>query len=214
MSPMVSFRSLMALISIVGFELCKADVSLYMPGFDPQPLSVNVLGAGSDGLTTYEVVPGEPTGTWVGQDPAFFGTGTLVEGANEAIFTYGNAALSATFMESCTIANGMATCEVENPSTTFFEEENATLMDVQGGVATGAPSASAAPPSSITGAPGSPGAPSASPAGSPTGSSPTAAGSASQSGASPSPSGNGCVGTSPTILVAMLGAFGAILGCM
>jgi len=213
MSTMVPFRSLIALISIVGFELCKADVSLYMPGFDPQPLSVSVVGAGSDGLTTYQVVAGQPTGSWIGQDPAFYGTGTLVEGANEAIFTYNDPAIGLAYMQSCAIVNGVATCEIEESTTTFYDEENATPMGVQGGPFTGAPSASDASSSSTTLPPGSTltGAPSASPAGSAPGSSPTGAGSASQSGVSPSPSGNGSVRTSPTILVAMLGAFGSML---
>ena len=56
-------------------------MSLYIPGFDPQPVSVNIVGIGADSQTTYQVLPGQPTGTWSGQPPAFVGTGDISEPA-------------------------------------------------------------------------------------------------------------------------------------
>lgn len=46
-----------------------AQTSLYIPGFDPQPLSVDVIGA-ADGVTTYQIAVGTPGDTLDG-----FGTG-------------------------------------------------------------------------------------------------------------------------------------------
>jgi hypothetical protein len=40
-----------------------AETSLYIPGFDEQPVSVDVIGVGPDGRTTWEIVPSKPTGT-------------------------------------------------------------------------------------------------------------------------------------------------------
>lgn len=40
-----------------------AETSLYIPGFDEQPVSVDVLGVGPDGRTTWQIVPSKPTGT-------------------------------------------------------------------------------------------------------------------------------------------------------
>lgn len=50
----------------------SADTSLFIPGFDPQPLSVENLGTDGQGRTTWEIVPGTPTGT---EEVAFIGTG-------------------------------------------------------------------------------------------------------------------------------------------
>lgn len=50
-----------------------AQTSLYIPGFDPQPVSANVLGVGSDGRTTWQIQPGQPSGTL--SDVGFIGTG-------------------------------------------------------------------------------------------------------------------------------------------
>jgi hypothetical protein len=57
----------------LGLPVVRADTSLYIPGFDPQPLSVGELGTDGQGRTTWEVVPGSLTGTF--SEPAFIGTG-------------------------------------------------------------------------------------------------------------------------------------------
>ncbi|KIJ68885.1 hypothetical protein HYDPIDRAFT_105398 [Hydnomerulius pinastri MD-312] len=201
-SNLISF----IVLSLAGINVCYADVSLYMPGFDPQPISVNIVGVGSDGETTYQVVPGEPTGTWVGQDPAFIGTGTLVEGAGNAVFSYANAELSLSFVESCTIVNGIATCNnMDAGQTTFVDEENATPMLVQGG-------GTAAPAPTGSSGSGTPAETTAAPGGSPAGSAPT--GSTPTQSTTPSPSGNSGVRSFPSIAgsVGVLAAVWAILG--
>jgi hypothetical protein len=46
-----------------------AETSLYLPDFDPQPISADVLGVGPDGETTYLIQAGQPTGTFSTFDP-------------------------------------------------------------------------------------------------------------------------------------------------
>lgn len=53
-----------------------AITSLYIPGFDPQPVTANELGVGSDGLTTWLIAPGVSSGTL--DDSGFFGPGMLI----------------------------------------------------------------------------------------------------------------------------------------
>ncbi|KAF8838347.1 hypothetical protein BDN67DRAFT_971700 [Paxillus ammoniavirescens] len=195
-SSLLSF----VVLSLAGIEVCHADVSLFMPGFDPQPISVNILGVGADGETTYQVLPGEPTGTWIGQDPAFIGTGILVEGASNAMFSYANAEIALSYVESCTIVNGIATCDNINPGqTTFVDEEVATPMLVQGGgTATPVPTDTfgSGVPAQTTAQPGS-----------------TAGATPFQSN-SPSPSANSGVRSLPPMagLAGMLGIFWNVLG--
>jgi len=190
-------------LSLAGIEVCHADVSLFLPGFDPQPISVNILGVGADGETTYQVLPGEPTGTWIGQDPAFIGTGILVEGASNAMFSYANAEIALSFVESCTIVNGIATCDNIDPGqTTFVDEEVATPMLVQGGgTATPVPTDSfgSGVPAQTTAQPGA--------------SLPTAGATPSQSN-TPSPAANSGVRSLPSMagLAGMLGIFWNVLG--
>lgn len=138
-------------------------MSLYVPGFDPQPLSVNELGAGSDGRTTWEILPGTPTGTF--EEADFIGTGTLmasryltncidilpatlIEGPSDAVIAYAVPAYTMTIAESCGIANGVAVCTAaQNGVTTVTETENASAFAVQGGVTAVAVTSTAAPSS-------------------------------------------------------------------
>jgi hypothetical protein len=40
-----------------------AQTALFVPGFDPQPISADIIGVGTDGRTTYLLHPGTATGT-------------------------------------------------------------------------------------------------------------------------------------------------------
>jgi len=86
----------------------SADTSLFIPGFDPQPLSVENLGTDGQGRTTWEILPGTPTGN--SDEVAFVGTATLVEGPNDAHLAYNNAQMSLTLDIQCGINNGIAAC--------------------------------------------------------------------------------------------------------
>ncbi|KAH0826965.1 hypothetical protein J3R83DRAFT_4624 [Lanmaoa asiatica] len=105
--------------------VCLADVSLILPDFDPQPLSVNIVGVGANGETTYQMFPGQPTGTWVGQDPAFSGIVTVVEGASDVLIEYADTAFLETLVESCTFANGVADCVDVSPGMTTDDDGSA-----------------------------------------------------------------------------------------
>ncbi|KDQ61238.1 hypothetical protein JAAARDRAFT_204974 [Jaapia argillacea MUCL 33604] len=130
----------LALLSAVTIPVVFAGTSLYIPGFDPQPLSVSEIGAGSDGRTTWQVI-GVP-GTDGQVD--FPGTATLIEGPNDAVITYSVAGLQ--LLESCSLSAGLAYCTAagfgEGSSVAVTGTETATPISVEGGAATGAPQAS------------------------------------------------------------------------
>jgi len=213
------------IFSFVAF--CSADMSVYIPDFDPQPISVNILGVGSDGRTTYEVLPGEPTGTWVGQDPAFVGTATLVEGPNDAVLNYDYPPMQISVVDSCNIVNGVATCTIDVMTTTVYDVEIATPILVQGGSAspmiTGGSTmywTAGVPVTSTITVNGSPSVettvPTASPsAGGAVPGSGSSVGSAQTSVSSPAPTNtNGSTMTSPSVLMAVIGVIGISLGFM
>lgn len=147
--------------------MCCTDVhaqtSLYIPGFDPQPVSASQLGIGADGRTTWELKPGVTSGTF--DEIGFIGTGmfklqglpmkyififilaTLVEGPNDAHLVYSDAAASFVVEENCSINGGVAVCSIviaSGTSTeTALETESVIPFEVQGGGA--APSAGSSP---------------------------------------------------------------------
>ncbi|KAI0065179.1 hypothetical protein BV25DRAFT_1913805 [Artomyces pyxidatus] len=131
---MPSFRLLTLALLPLFLRAVLADTSLFIPGFDPQPLSVANLGAGADGRTTWEIVPGSLTGTF--DEPAFIGTATLVEGPVDAHLTYANAELSLTLDIHCGLNNGVAACLADQgyESTPFiFPSQPIEPFLVQGG---------------------------------------------------------------------------------
>ncbi|TCD67298.1 hypothetical protein EIP91_000321 [Steccherinum ochraceum] len=138
-----------------------AQTSLYIPGFDPQPVSANMLGVGSDGRTTWQIAPGTASGSL--SDNGFVGTATLIEGPNDAQLFLSN---DLEFIsESCTINNGLADCTVvaaiQGTSTTDSVQETASPFPVQVGsqaattptqpAAGSSPSAPASTPTGPTG---------------------------------------------------------------
>jgi hypothetical protein len=67
---------------ILVFFLCdraraQRSTSLYIPGFDPQPVSADVIGVGSDGRTTWALHKGKTDPTDTSSYPDFVGTGKL-----------------------------------------------------------------------------------------------------------------------------------------
>jgi hypothetical protein len=127
-----SLLSLVVLHHLVIYV--SADTSLFIPGFDPQPLSVGDLGTDGQGRTTWEIVPGSLTGTF--SEPAFIGTATLVEGPNDAHLVYNNAELSITMDVQCGINNGNAVCTGDSGyeiTPLIFPTQPAEPFVVQGG---------------------------------------------------------------------------------
>ncbi|TDL24903.1 hypothetical protein BD410DRAFT_785633 [Rickenella mellea] len=114
------------------FHAALADISLFIPGFDEQPLSASEIGAGPDGRTTYEIAAGAPTSTF--DSPDFLGTATLVVGPSDAFVTYAQPDKSIDFGDSCTITGTLAVCVVTDQTTTETSTETVSPFLVQGGV--------------------------------------------------------------------------------
>ncbi|KAH9036536.1 hypothetical protein EDB85DRAFT_2112280 [Lactarius pseudohatsudake] len=141
--------SLLSLVVLHHLVICvRADASIFIPGFDPQPLSAGELGTDAQGRTIWEIVPGTPTGTF--DEVPFVGTATLVEGPNDAHLVYNNAQISVTLDIQCGITNGFAACtgDAGYDATPFlFPTRAAQPILVQGG---GQLTASPATPSQTT----------------------------------------------------------------
>ncbi|PCH37920.1 hypothetical protein WOLCODRAFT_22946 [Wolfiporia cocos MD-104 SS10] len=130
---------------LVSLSLCaryaSATSSLYVPGFDPQPITVNELGVGSDGATTYIIAPGVTSGTL--DQYGIFGPATLVEASATASLYYEDPSIGAEMSESCQINNGIAVCVdgvavpdaygIGGYTTTYTVEEVVQSFAIQGG---------------------------------------------------------------------------------
>ncbi len=71
----MSCRGLTCKYGVIDKLLVDAwgQTSLYIPGFDPQPVTANELGVGADGETTWLIAPGVTSGSF--EDSGFFGPG-------------------------------------------------------------------------------------------------------------------------------------------
>jgi len=135
-TTLVKFLILTSCVSLI-----QADVSLYLPGFDPQPLTASVLGVDSNGDTTYLIQAGTPTGN---EDPSDQPPFTLVEGASNVGYTI-VVPDAGTVAESCTyIGNGQANCVLSmsgsgvNDEGVFTTTDTVASIAVQGGEGGGA----------------------------------------------------------------------------
>ncbi|KAF9479268.1 hypothetical protein BDN70DRAFT_784243, partial [Pholiota conissans] len=110
-----------------------AVTSLYIPGFDPQPVSADVIGVDGAGRTTWAIHRGSATGTDTGLDN-FLGTATLVEGAQDASLTYANADAQFTIGMQCTFSEStLAVCTIEAQGSTATQTEFISRQPIQGG---------------------------------------------------------------------------------
>ncbi|KAF5373739.1 hypothetical protein D9758_000911 [Tetrapyrgos nigripes] len=123
---------------VAGLQTAFAQVSLYVPGFDPQPLSAVAIGVDSQGQTTWELSPGSLTNS--DEDIGLVGTATLVEGSQGASLNYVFTDLSLTVGASCTFAGDQAICTAAADGTTITTTEAASKFVVQA-VTTGIPAA-------------------------------------------------------------------------
>ncbi|KAJ4487857.1 hypothetical protein J3R30DRAFT_3400513 [Lentinula aciculospora] len=127
-------------IVIVGLaaglqSVIAQSTSLYIPGFDPQPISADIVGVDSSGYTTWDLHPGSVTDD---TDGGFVGTVTLVEGSDGAHLTFADAALSLSLGYDCTFASGQAICSGVDEGVTFTETETISSFAVALGTATAA----------------------------------------------------------------------------
>ncbi|KIJ26412.1 hypothetical protein M422DRAFT_784421 [Sphaerobolus stellatus SS14] len=132
----VTWAALFALV--LQPVLAQQETTLYIPGIEPQPITVGVLGAGSDGRTTYQVEVAN------GVDDGVL-TFTLAEGPSDVAYTAVLTAIDATATEietiqfSCAISNGRSSCAEDivvvadgsTSSTNTVQTEDAAGLTVQ-----------------------------------------------------------------------------------
>ncbi|KAF9053127.1 hypothetical protein BJ165DRAFT_1400467 [Panaeolus papilionaceus] len=70
-------RLLVVLTLCCATARSQTSTSLYIPGFDPQPVSANVAGIGADGATTWILHQGSRDPTDTSSYADFIGTGPL-----------------------------------------------------------------------------------------------------------------------------------------
>jgi len=145
---MLSFT--LVLSAIIYAHHAAALTSLYIPGFDPQPVTANLLGS-QNGVTSYIIAPGVSS---AGMDESGFdGPATLVVGPSTAAVTYIDEDDGVALYENCNIQDGVAVCEdvvvamgSGGLTMTQTTTETADPFAVQGGAAaTGAAAISTSP---------------------------------------------------------------------
>ncbi|RPD66531.1 hypothetical protein L226DRAFT_479272 [Lentinus tigrinus ALCF2SS1-7] len=143
---MRTFAMIAALAAVAA-----AETTLFIPGFDPQQITVDVEGVDASGHTTYRFGPGVTSGTFE-DEPGIIGSATLVAGATDAHLVWNNPEAGISMSEDCGIANGIAVCTavaaVDGVIQTVVATETASGFVVQGdaAAATNAPSGSGATP--------------------------------------------------------------------
>ncbi|KAI8989817.1 hypothetical protein BD414DRAFT_485265 [Trametes punicea] len=127
--------SALVVLAALNFSRAAAQTSLYIPGFDPQPITADIEGVDAQGRTTWRIGPGVTSGTF-DQDAGIEGSVTLIADATEAQIIWANAAASMTLSESCAIANGIALCSgfaaAAGTGESFVATETASPFEVQG----------------------------------------------------------------------------------
>ncbi|KAG6867609.1 hypothetical protein C0993_000550 [Termitomyces sp. T159_Od127] len=108
-----------------------AQTSLFIPGFDPQPISADILGVDAQGRTTWALHQGALTDTF--EDPSFPGTATLVEGANDVSFTYVAPSDLFTAGTECTLSDSLAICSGTVDGEPVTETDTFNFINVQAG---------------------------------------------------------------------------------
>ncbi|KAI0759484.1 hypothetical protein BC629DRAFT_1295420, partial [Irpex lacteus] len=125
-----------------------SGASLWIPGFDPQPVTViSELGVGSAGETTYLIAPGVSSGSF--DDAGFVGQATLINGPKTAQIIYDNENLSIALNEACAINGNVADCtlsaSVQGQATAGPVQETVAPFEVQGSLGDGSPGSAATP---------------------------------------------------------------------
>ncbi|KAI0053937.1 hypothetical protein FA95DRAFT_1673843 [Auriscalpium vulgare] len=134
-----SIRGL-SLLVCVALARYTSQFELYIPGFDPQPLTVSELGVDGAGRTSWLVAP---AATASPDDVGIPGPITLVEGPSDAAYTI--SAGDDTIVDNCTIKDGIAICTVSAGGTVELQTETVSPFSVAGGPTSGAAQASVTP---------------------------------------------------------------------
>ncbi|EPS99487.1 hypothetical protein FOMPIDRAFT_124195 [Fomitopsis schrenkii] len=131
-----SFRKLTN-VHVSSIQDAHAGTSLFIPGFEPQPVTANLIGS-QNGVATYVIAPG---GSSVGKYAyGFAGPATLVAGPSTAALTYFDENLGLANYENCNVADGIAVCEdvgiamgSRGTTVTTTVTQTVELFAVQGG---------------------------------------------------------------------------------
>ncbi|KAI0093756.1 hypothetical protein BDY19DRAFT_918736 [Irpex rosettiformis] len=140
-----------SLLSAVLIAPAVLGASLWIPGFDPQPVTViSELGVGSAGETTYLIAPGVSSGSF--GDSGFFGQATLISGPKTAEIIYDQPSLSIALNEKCSINGNVADCtlsaSINGEATAGPVQETVSPFEVQGNIDAGSPVSAATPTAS------------------------------------------------------------------
>jgi len=119
------------IILVLFATLALSQTSLFIPGFDPQPLSADILGVDAQGRTTWAVHAGSPTDTF--NDSPFPGTATLVEGPSDASLTFAAPGGEFTMDVGCTISDSIAVCSAPSDGSFAVDTITVDYITVQGG---------------------------------------------------------------------------------
>ncbi|KAI0656227.1 hypothetical protein C8Q70DRAFT_935755 [Cubamyces menziesii] len=158
MKPSTRFGASLLAVTLGITRCALADVTtLYIPGFDPQPITADIEGVDDSGHTTWRVGQGTPSGSYT-QDPGILVSATLVEGSTDAHFVEMDTALPFSLSADCGISGGIAVCtvaaDIQGEASTDTETETASGFAVQLG---SVPAMTTATGSSTTGFPGTTG---------------------------------------------------------
>ncbi|KAF5377067.1 hypothetical protein D9757_007692 [Collybiopsis confluens] len=134
-------RNLLAvcLFAALPTIIAQSTTSLYIPGFDSQPIDASMAGVDSSGQTTWLLSPGPVTAD---EDSGFVGTVTLVEGSDSAHLTYAGPDVSLGI--DCALASGLAVCSGSADGTVATETETIVSIAVALASGTAAPASATA----------------------------------------------------------------------
>ncbi|TFK30235.1 hypothetical protein FA15DRAFT_581429, partial [Coprinopsis marcescibilis] len=110
----------------------RGQTSLYIPGFEPVPVSADIVGIDEQGRTTWRLQKGAST---PGITPRvdFIGTATLVEEDRGVSFTYSNSEAGFAIGQQCTFSDDFAVCTIIAQGSTATQTEIVSRVEVQGG---------------------------------------------------------------------------------
>ncbi|KAF9261406.1 hypothetical protein L218DRAFT_1001686 [Marasmius fiardii PR-910] len=119
------------LVVVAGIQAAIAQTSLWIPGFDEQALSADVIGVDTaNGRTSYRIQRGASTAA-NDDESGFTGTFTLVAGTNYASYNYAQNGVSITY--DCSISGSLGLCSGSDGSTIATATETVRPFLVQGG---------------------------------------------------------------------------------
>ncbi|OJT14261.1 hypothetical protein TRAPUB_9203 [Trametes pubescens] len=111
-----------------------AAATLYIPFFDPQPITADIEGVDASGHTTWRIGPGVPSGTLT-EDSDLFASATLVAGPTDLHLVENDTELNFAITADCGLNGAVAVCTVDASAgdivSTTIITTTANAFDVQ-----------------------------------------------------------------------------------